>query len=83
MPWDAIVYAVEAYLSDRSGTRFLPMIMCASVGIAGYAMLIAPESPSTWYLVTYLVTVQRGFPSTTPRREARSLYRNPFDSHKY
>ncbi|KAK3214665.1 hypothetical protein GRF29_19g959043 [Pseudopithomyces chartarum] len=53
--WGAIVYAVGAYLSDRFSTRFLPMIICAPIGIAGYAILITPVSPGVWYFATYLV----------------------------
>lgn len=53
--WGAIVYAVGAYLSDRYRTRFLPMIICAPVGIVGYAILIAPVSAGVWYFATYLV----------------------------
>ena len=42
--WGALVYAVGAYLSDRYQSRFLPMILAAPIGIAGYAILIAPVS---------------------------------------
>lgn len=31
------------------------MIICAPIGIAGYAILITPVSPGVWYFATYLV----------------------------
>ncbi|KAI4702041.1 hypothetical protein J4E81_002402 [Alternaria sp. BMP 2799] len=53
--WGAIVYAIGAYLSDRYQTRFLPLILMAPVGIAGYAILLSPVSPYVQYFATYLV----------------------------
>jgi MFS family permease len=53
--WGAIVYAVGAYLSDRYQTRFLPLILMAPVGIAGYAILLSPVSPYVQYFATYLI----------------------------
>jgi len=53
--WGAIVYAIGAYLSDRYQTRFLPLILMAPVGIAGYAILLSPVSPYVQYFATYLI----------------------------
>lgn len=53
--WGAFVYAVGAYLSDRYQKRFLPMILCAPVGMVGYAILIAPVSAGVAYFATYLI----------------------------
>jgi len=53
--WGAIVYAIGAYLSDRYQTRFLPLIMMAPVGVAGYAILLSPVSPYVQYFATYLI----------------------------
>ncbi|RAR11218.1 retrograde regulation protein 2 [Stemphylium lycopersici] len=36
--WGVIVYAIGAYLSDHYQTRFLPLILMAPIGIAGYAL---------------------------------------------
>lgn len=54
--WGAIVYAVGALLSDRYQKRFLPLIICAPFGIAGYAILLAPVSPGVRYFATYLIS---------------------------
>jgi predicted MFS family arabinose efflux permease len=54
--WGAIVYAIGAYLSDRYQTRFLPLILMAPVGIAGYAILLSPVSPGVQYFATYLIS---------------------------
>lgn len=54
--WGAIVYSVGALLSDRYQTRFLPLIICAPIGIVGYAILLAPVSAGTQYFATYLVS---------------------------
>ncbi|KAF1972735.1 retrograde regulation protein 2 [Bimuria novae-zelandiae CBS 107.79] len=54
--WGAFVYAIGAYFSDRYQARFLPMIICAPIGIAGYAILIAPVSAGVWYFATYLIS---------------------------
>ncbi|OAG11635.1 retrograde regulation protein 2 [Paraphaeosphaeria sporulosa] len=53
--WGASIYAVGAYLSDRYQSRFWPMVLCAPIGIAGYAILIAPVSAGVAYFATYLV----------------------------
>ncbi|KAF1833661.1 MFS general substrate transporter [Decorospora gaudefroyi] len=53
--WGAIVYAIGAYLSDRYQTRFLPLILMAPIGIAGYAILLSPVSPYVQYFATYLI----------------------------
>lgn len=54
--WGAIVYAIGAYLSDRYTKRFMPLILMAPIGIAGYAILLAPVSPKIWYFATYLIS---------------------------
>ncbi|KAF2186214.1 high-affinity nicotinic acid transporter-like protein [Zopfia rhizophila CBS 207.26] len=54
--WGAIVYAVGAYLSDRFRTRFLPLVLMAPIGIAGYAILLAPVSAGVRYFATYLIS---------------------------
>jgi len=54
--WGAIVYAIGAYLSDRYQTRFVPLILMAPIGIAGYAILLAPVSPGVQYFATYLIS---------------------------
>ncbi|GJN79924.1 high-affinity nicotinic acid transporter [Purpureocillium lilacinum] len=53
--WGAVVYAVGAILSDKFTSRFLPLIICAPIGIAGYAILLAPVSASVHYFGTFLV----------------------------
>jgi len=54
--WGAVVYAVGAYLSDRYAVRFLPLVLCAPVGIAGYAVLLSDvDSAAVRYLATYLI----------------------------
>ncbi|CZR54239.1 related to allantoate transport protein [Phialocephala subalpina] len=53
--WGAIVYAIGAYLSDKYKTRFLPLIICAPFGIAGYAILLTKVSPGVQYFATYLI----------------------------
>jgi hypothetical protein len=55
--WGAIVYAVGAYLSDRYRARFLPLILTAPFGIAGYAILLANVSPGVRYFATYLIAM--------------------------
>ncbi|KAH6423678.1 hypothetical protein HBI59_221420 [Parastagonospora nodorum] len=54
--WGAIVYAIGAYLSDRYQTRFIPLILMAPIGIAGYAILLSPVSPGVQYFATYLIS---------------------------
>jgi MFS family permease len=53
--WGALVYAIGAYLSDRHQTRFLPLILTAPFGIAGYAILLCPVPASIRYFATYLI----------------------------
>ncbi|KAK8101109.1 hypothetical protein PG999_011483 [Apiospora kogelbergensis] len=53
--WGAIVYAIGAYLSDRYTVRFLPLIICAPFGIAGYAILLCDVSAAVRYFATYLI----------------------------
>lgn len=53
--WGAVVYAVGAYLSDKYTSRFIPLIVCAPFGIAGYATLLADVPPSVSYFATYLI----------------------------
>lgn len=53
--WGAVVYAVGAYLSDRYTVRFLPLVLCAPFGIAGYAVLLCDVSAAMRYFATYLV----------------------------
>ncbi|RYP08653.1 hypothetical protein DL764_001781 [Monosporascus ibericus] len=58
--WGAIVYAVGAVLSDRYGKRFLPLILCAPFGVAGYAILLCDVPPAVEYFATYLVATAYG-----------------------
>ncbi|KAF2648630.1 high-affinity nicotinic acid transporter-like protein [Lophiostoma macrostomum CBS 122681] len=53
--WGAVVYAIGAYLSDRYTTRFLPLIFMAPIGVAGYAILLAPVPTAVRYFATYLI----------------------------
>ncbi|KAK1767580.1 major facilitator superfamily domain-containing protein [Phialemonium atrogriseum] len=53
--WGALVYAVGAVLSDRYTSRFLPLIICAPFGVAGYAILLCDVSPGVRYFATYLI----------------------------
>jgi nitrate/nitrite transporter NarK len=53
--WGAIVYAVGAVISDRYHKRFWIMAICAPIGVAGYAILLAPVSPGVEYFATYLI----------------------------
>lgn len=53
--WGAVVYAVGAVLSDKYNKRFLPLIICAPFGIAGYAILLCKVSPAVQYFATYLI----------------------------
>lgn len=54
--WGAIVYSIGAVLSDKYKARFLSMIICAPLGIAGYAILLAPVSAGVHYFATYLIS---------------------------
>lgn len=53
--WGAIVYSVGALLSDKYQKRFLPLVVCAPFGIAGYAILLCDVSPGVRYFATYLI----------------------------
>ncbi|KIW79201.1 hypothetical protein Z517_05813 [Fonsecaea pedrosoi CBS 271.37] len=55
--WGAIVYAVGAVISDKYHKRFLIMVICAPVGIAGYAILLRMDDVSVGvqYFATYLI----------------------------
>jgi nitrate/nitrite transporter NarK len=55
--WGAIVYAVGAVISDRYNKRFLIMVICAPIGIAGYAILLNLDNVSVGvqYFATYLI----------------------------
>ncbi|KAH8807438.1 retrograde regulation protein 2 [Xylogone sp. PMI_703] len=53
--WGAIVYAVGAYISDRYKTKFWTLIVCAPIGIAGYAILLCDVSAGVAYFATYLI----------------------------
>lgn len=54
--WGAVVYGIGATLSDKYSKRFLPMIICAPFGIAGYAILLCNVSPAVRYFAVYLIT---------------------------
>ncbi|CAM1509705.1 Fc.00g000400.m01.CDS01 [Cosmosporella sp. VM-42] len=54
--WGAIVYGIGAILSDRYGKRFLPLIICAPFGIAGYAILLCNVPAAVRYFAVYLIT---------------------------
>lgn len=55
--WGAIVYAVGAVISDKYNKRFLIMVVCAPVGIAGYAILLRMDDVTVGvqYFATYLI----------------------------
>lgn len=53
--WGAAVYAVGAILSDKYTSRFMPLIICAPIGIAGYAIQLAPVSAAVHYFGTFLI----------------------------
>ncbi|KAE9380691.1 high-affinity nicotinic acid transporter-like protein [Stipitochalara longipes BDJ] len=53
--WGAIVYAIGAYISDKYNARFLTMVVCAPIGIAGYAILLCDVSAGVRYFATYLI----------------------------
>lgn len=53
--WGAIVYAIGAYVSDKYNARFLTMVVCAPIGIAGYAILLCDVSAGVRYFATYLI----------------------------
>ncbi|KAG9771831.1 MFS general substrate transporter, partial [Aureobasidium melanogenum] len=53
--WGAIVYAVGAVISDRYHKRFLVLVVCAPIGIAGYAILLTDVPVGVQYFATYLI----------------------------
>ncbi|KAI1113272.1 retrograde regulation protein 2 [Nemania sp. NC0429] len=55
--WGSIVYAVGAVLSDRYTARFLPLVICAPFGIAGYAILLCDVPSGAKYFATYLIAI--------------------------
>lgn len=54
--WGAIVYAVGSVVSTRYNARFLTMVVCAPLGIIGYAILLAPVPAAVHYFATYLIS---------------------------
>lgn len=58
--WGAIAYAVGAVLSDKYTARFLSLIISATLGIAGYGILVANSrhrlSAGIQYFATYLIS---------------------------
>lgn len=55
--WGAIVYGVGAVISDKYNARFWVMVVCAPIGIAGYAILLAWNvAPGVRYFATYLIS---------------------------
>ncbi|KAI0509000.1 retrograde regulation protein 2 [Xylaria bambusicola] len=55
--WGSIVYAIGAILSDRYSARFLPLVVCAPFGIAGYAILLCDVPSVIRYFATYLIAI--------------------------
>ncbi|KAI3318781.1 retrograde regulation protein 2 [Xylariaceae sp. AK1471] len=55
--WGALVYAIGAVLSDRYTARFLPLVICAPFGIAGYAILLCDVPSGVRYFATYLIAM--------------------------
>ncbi|KAH6713433.1 hypothetical protein BKA61DRAFT_657395, partial [Leptodontidium sp. MPI-SDFR-AT-0119] len=53
--WGAFVYAISAYLSDKHKSRFLPFVVCALIGIVGFAILRSNVPPAVSYFATYLI----------------------------
>jgi nitrate/nitrite transporter NarK len=41
--WGSIVYGCAGYLSDRYSRRFLACVLCAPVGMVGYAILLGGQ----------------------------------------
>lgn len=56
--WGAIVYIVGAILADKYHARFWSIIICAPIGIAGYAILLnlSSVSPGVQYFATFLIS---------------------------
>lgn len=55
--WGSIVYAFGAILSDKYSARFLPLVVCAPFGIAGYAILLCSVPSEIRYFATYLIAI--------------------------
>ncbi|KAI1362954.1 retrograde regulation protein 2 [Xylaria arbuscula] len=55
--WASIVYAFGAILSDKYMARFLPLVISAPFGIAGYAILLCDVPPGIRYFATYLISI--------------------------
>ncbi|KAI0968586.1 retrograde regulation protein 2 [Xylaria arbuscula] len=55
--WGSIIYAIGAVLSDKYSIRFLPLMICAPFGIAGYAILLSDVSSGVQYFATYLIAI--------------------------
>ena len=56
--WGAIVYFVGATSADKYNARFWSVIICAPIGVAGYASLLNFERVSTGvlYFATFLIS---------------------------
>lgn len=55
--WGSIVYVVCGYLSDRFSRRFLACVVCAPLGMAGYAILLGGNQLSVGvkYFACFLI----------------------------
>jgi hypothetical protein len=53
--WGALVYIVASILSDRYRSHFVPLVLAAPFGMAGYAILLTKASPAAQYAATYLI----------------------------
>ena len=56
--WGGFVYFIGAMLADKHNARFWSVIICAPIGIAGYAILLNYNrvSPGVQYFATYLIS---------------------------
>ncbi len=55
--WGAIVYFVGAILADKYNARFWSVIICAPIGMAGYAILLVYDvSSGARYFATFLIS---------------------------
>ena len=56
--WGGFVYFIGAMLADKHNARFWSVIICAPIGIAGYAILLNYDkvSPGVQYFATYLIS---------------------------
>jgi nitrate/nitrite transporter NarK len=55
--WGAVVYTVGAILSDKFTSRFMPLVICAPFGIAGYALLLSDVPAKVHYFATFLIAI--------------------------